>query len=279
MPAWSFSTIRPKLDHFFDNVRTSLEARAASGVDRRRLEEFLNQAQALKDRLYACLGGDDRSDLPAILKELQVLAYRTRVLFGSPLPGVAWDDLHHLLSTMPPVPAPAMRVLEGRPKAAFASGELKDVPRTAGSDRMRVATVPPLEGTELVGRAPLVFPEFTLTQDLPLAGAENQLAPAEADRGDAGADAEAGRAILAEAEPEAPLESPAAAESPRSGMPDVLAMPFRVPRLMDVLVFLLGTIAGYSLGGAPPSLTAVACGILAILVTRPAPVRYNEESP
>ena len=274
MPAWSFAAIRPKLDRFFESVRTSLEARAAAGVDRRRLEDFLRQSQSLKERLYTCLESADRSDLAPILKDIQVLAYRTRVLFGSPLQGVVWDDLQRLLADMPPSEAPPMRVLEGKPKAAFASGELREVPRADGPERQLVATAPTVGGGELLGRSPLAFPEASRVTEASLATEVTPAAPAESSE-DAAPSMD-----VASVEAEPPLESDPAADAVPGAQTEDLALPFRVPGLMEVLVFLLGAIAGYAVGGMHPALTSLACGIVAILATRAEPdsLRYNEES-
>ncbi|MNK58227.1 hypothetical protein D3C87_772970 [compost metagenome] len=289
MPAWSFAAIRPKLDRFFESVRTSLEARAAAGVDRRRLEDFLGQSQSLKERLYTCLESADRSELAAILKDIQVLAYRTRVLFGSPLQGVAWDDLQRLLADMPHSHAPAMGILDGGQTAAFVSGELKDSSRAGSMERTLVAPAPITGGTELVGCAPLVFPESSLATGASLATEVSLPAPVDVSARPADLpDPPDVPSVLSEAPPrdvalletEPPLASPAAAEAVPGAQTDDFGLPFRVPRLMAVLVFLLGAVAGYAVGGLHPALTSLACGIAAILATRAEPdsLRYNEES-
>lgn len=279
MPAWSFAAIRPKLDRFFDSVRTSLEARASSGVDRRRLEDFLTQTQALQARLYACLESADRSDLPAVLKDIQVLAYRTRVLFGSPLPGVAWDDLQRLLAGLPqPEPLP-MRVLDG-PAVSGASGELRAPrPQPAGPERTLVAPAATAGGGELTAPAPAPFPTAVLASE-PSPGLP---VPADAPPAMAPSPPPEAEASVPEEPPadDSPADAPSpAGETISTVLADATALPLRIPYLMGVLVFLLGAIAGYALGGMHPLFTALASGFAAILVTRAerASVRYNEES-
>lgn len=300
MAARSFTALRPKLDGFFDAVRRSLESREAAGVDRGRLEEFLTQTQRLQERLYACLESNDRSDLPLILKDLQVMAYRTRVLFGSPLPGVAWDDLQLLFAGMSPSP-PAEKgsgagVLEA-PRAAWAdSTDLKDALRNARvGPRVLVAPTPTgLGGGDLVSRPPEPAPSVTLegsaTRPLP------DVAPAPADALPAVAAPDASEsappepalpevappelALPEDAPAEAALPEPPVAVSP-VGAADLAALPLGIPFLMGTLVFLAGAIAGYSLGGTHPSLTALATGIAASLAYRTGPrsLRYNDEAP
>ena len=283
MSAWSFSAIRPKLDTYFDRIRLSLEARASDGVDRQRLEDFLGHAQTLKERLYVCLESDDRSDLPVILKDVQVLAYRIRVLFGSPLQGVAWDDLHQLLADLPPPSEPAMRVLEGPRAARVPSGDLRDTRLDVRApERTLVAPSRSGGGGTLVDRDPPRLPDGLAVPDVSSALA-GEVTPPEAPVRLASpeeASSSAGASPLAE--DAAPDDAPTPAMEPRKvDLPDLSALPLRIPFLMGVLVFLAGAIAGYSLGGSHPTFTALAGGIAAILATRAerAPVRYNGEAP
>jgi hypothetical protein len=269
----SVAGIRPKLDLFFGNLRAALAASAASGVDRRRLEAFQVQAASLQERLYDCLEQADRADLAPVLKDLQVLAYRTRVLFGRPLPGVAWDDLPRLLSDVPrPSAAPPERVLRGRADASFSSGDLRD-PRREVS-----------------------LPERTLVADRPAlsAPAEGPGAPtAVASPPAAPAVAPPATEFAAEPEPSEPeplelvMPEPAALESappeptgpepagPEPARPEAApvresgGLPAFGPILATCLIFLAGVTAGASLGGLYPPLTALACGALVLAAIRP----------
>ena len=256
MPAWSLAQIRPKLDGFFANVRASLEARADAGVDRRRLEDFLAQTRTLQERLYTCLGSDDRSDLPAVLKDIQVLAYRTRVLFGSPLPGVVWDDLQTLLAGLPAAPSGPGRVLTASDRSAFVTGELSQARRDVNlPDRTLVATVPVFQSAEPAMReAPLG--ESVREADSPPSPIGTPHVEASAPDPAEPADPAPEGDVSPEAPPQ-PLEAAAPA----------LAF-LRFPMLIGVLVFLLGAIAGSVLGGTHPLLTALACGLLAVAATR-----------
>lgn len=270
MPAWSFGSLRPKLDRFFEGVRHALEARSDSGVDRHRLEDFLNQSNDLQVRLYTCLKSDDRSDLAAILKEIQVLAYRTRVLFGSPLPGVAWDDVHSLLLAVPPSAAPASRVLEGAMHATLTSKDLTNARRESRlPDRTLASPSPAVRDSVLASREvsvildpvslePPAMPANSLEVPADMATLTPPPAPHAAETRVEG--------TLPAPEPEFPGEPaealPADAVTPGWTLP-------RWPALLGVLIFLLGAIAGSTLGGIHPFLTAVACGLLAIAATRP----------
>ncbi len=303
MHAWSFAGLRPKLDRFFDNVRTSLDARAASGVDRRRLEDFRLQADSVQERLYACLESDDRSDLPAILKQLQVLAYRTRVFFGTPLPGVAWDDVTTMIEAVPPprpTPRPASRPLEAAAPASYASGDLRDSRRDAKlpertlvsatpamrdrSDSVPAEVAPPepseLAPSELApsepttsSAAPLepapslsapsvsaaaALPTPTLDPPLPDPSPESVLVFEEPLLASEAAEPSISEAAPPEASPEPALAAPPAGW-------DLPRWPF----LLGCLAFLVAAIAGATLGGTYPPLTALACGVLGVAVTRP----------
>ncbi len=275
MPAWSFGSLRPKLDRFFEHVRHALEARADSGVDRRRLEDFLTQTHSLQERLYACLASDERSELPLILKDIQVLAYRTRVLFGSPLPGVAWDDVQSLLLDvpMPAAPAPAAsRVLEGAARTSVPTRDLTDSRRQARlPERTLVAPAPAVLDSVLTSREVTVALDPSPLGTLPL-GPLPLEPPPEPPAGPGPAlasliplpapPAEVAQIAQAVSEPDSGASLPEATEAPGWALP-------RWPALLGVLIFLLGAIAGSTLGGLHPPLTAMACGILAIAVARP----------
>lgn len=299
MASRSFTALRPKLDAFFDGVRRSLESREAAGVDRSRLEEFLTQTQRLQERLYACLESDDRSDLPLILKDLQVMAYRIRVLFGSPLPGVAWDDLQLLFAGISPSPpaetASGAGVLEA-PRAVWSdSTDLMAALRNARvGPRVLVAPTPAdAGGSDLVSRVPEPVPSVTLegsaTRPLPDVAPAPDVAPRPeppatpfAATISSPAPADALPPVAAPVASEAAPSEPALPEAvPPVGAADLAALPLGIPFLMGTLVFLAGAIAGYSLGGTHPSLTALAAGIAASLAYRtgPSSLRYNDEAP
>lgn len=250
--AWSFAGIRPQLDHFFENLRSALAAPSASGVDRRRLEDFLQQADRLQARLYACLESSERSGLKAIVEEIRVLAYRTRVLFGSPLPGAAWKDVQAVLAEIPTPPAP-MRSLEETEPPGYASGDLLGDRRDLRlPDRTLVSATPAHAAQTLEDRDLAV----TLTAEIP--GAEVPALPPEAPA------PLASRLELAAPEvPEAPPEAPAL-------LPPASAWDFpRWPLLTRCLAFLLGAIAASAIGGFVPLLTALAGGIVCMRAVRP----------
>jgi len=298
MAARSFKALRPKLDGFFDAVRRSLESREAAGVDRGRLEEFLTQTQRLQERLYACLESDDRSDLPLILKDLQVMAYRIRVLFGTPLPGVAWDDLQLLfagISGAPPAETGSGSGVLEAPRAVWGdSSDLKDALRNARvGPRVLVAPTPAPAGGDLVSRTSDAAPSVTLegratpTHPDVATSPEASVAPHAAvisvpDTAAVPLEPLPSETVAPEvAPPEATSTEVVSTEAvPPADAADLTALPLGVPFLMGMLVFLAGAIAGYSLGGTHPALTALASGIAASLAyrTRPISLRYNDEA-
>lgn len=256
--AWSFAEIRPQLDHFFENLRSALAAPAASGVDRRRLEDFLQQATRLQERLYACLESSERAELKAIVEEIQVLAYRTRILFGSPLSGAAWKDVQVVLAEVPTTPVP-MRTLEDSEPSRYASGDLLGDRRNLRlPDRTLVSATP--AHAERTLEAPDL--SFSLTVEFPVV--EVSVVPPEAP-------VSAPAAIQAEPpppeEPEAPPEAPARPPEP---LFPALAWEFpRWPLLTRCLAFLLGAIAAATIGGLVPLFTTVAGGIICMRAVRP----------
>ena len=264
----SVAGIRPKLDLFFGNLRSALAASAASGVDRRRLEAFQAQAASLQERLYDCLEQADRADLAPVLKDLQVLAYRTRVLFGRPLPGVAWDDLPRLLSAMPrPSASHAERVLRGRADVSFSSGDLRDPRREVSlSERTLVADRPaPSAQAEGPGAPTAVVPPPAAPEVAPPV-AELAAEPESSEPESSGLEP----LELALPEP-VPLEPASLEPAPSEAAPvrESGGLPAFGPILATCLIFLAGVIAGASLGGLYPPLTALACGALVLAAIRP----------
>ena len=178
-----------------------------------------------------------------------------------------------------------MRVLDAKPAASFASGDLRESRREARiGDRMLVAPPPPEGGGELVGREPRPIPVTAPAPEHPTVESGDLVAPAETRSSPPAETADPALPVLAVpiADAPPPAEEPVAVKLPRiEGLTVATGLPFRIPFLMEVLLFLLGGIGGYALGGLHPSLTALAGGIAAILIFRAAPasVRYNDEAP
>lgn len=272
MQPWSFSGIRPKLDAFFRNLRASLEARADSGVDRHRLETFLDQTKSLQERLYACLEREDRTDLPDLLKEVQVLAYRTRVLFGNPLPAVSWGDVQTLVSggesSFGSSAASSSYVLQAKSRAAYASRDL-NASRREGALPQRTLLAPhhaSVDGELASATDASLATQAPLDASLVAPPDEARLTSASQPE-EAAPDSEP----TPDPEPPAPPAAGGETETETEAETEVKASRLdflRVPYLFGVLSFLLGLIAGAILGGVQPWLTAVACGVLAVLASR-----------